>query len=116
MEAQLRTSKIDFDGKLRAKDHRIRELEENIINLEERLKIGDSRVTGMGGTTHYSASQSGNERMSSSIHSSSSGSEVITPSKTPASQTTLIGRQGGTTSYTATTPSYQTSSYGKSNF
>lgn len=108
----MRTSKIDFDGKLRAKDHRIRELEENIISLEERLKIGDSRVTGMGGT-HYSASQSGNERMSSSIHSSSSGSEVITPSKTPSSQTTLTGRQGGTTSYSGTTPSYQTSSYGK---
>lgn len=35
LESQLRTNKIDYDSKLRAKDSRIRELEENVFRLEE---------------------------------------------------------------------------------
>lgn len=96
LESQLRAQKMDFEGKVRAKDNRIRELEENV-------KIGNSQVTEMGGT-HYGggSSYSGNERMSSSVYSQSSGTDSQTPSKTPSSQTALSGAKqyGGGGNYT----------------
>ena len=92
LESQLRTSKIDFDGKLRAKDSKIRDLEETVFKLEEKIKIGDSRVTEVGGGGKYTTSSySGGERMSSSMHSSSSGSDFQTPSRVTPSQTTVTG-------------------------
>ncbi len=45
----------------------------------------------MGGTLYSASNYSGNERMSSSVHSHSSGTDSQTPSKTPSSQTALSG-------------------------
>lgn len=62
--------------------------------LEEKVRIGDSRVTTDVGGTRYSSSQySGGERMTSSIHSESSDSQ--TPNK-PAQTTQPTTRYTGT--------------------
>ena len=63
LESQLRTQKVDYEGQIRQKNNFIRELEERLNS-----KVGESGATRL--------ESSNVERMSSSQHSNSSGSNL----------------------------------------
>lgn len=77
LESQLRTSKVEYDGKIRSKDKTISDLEDKVRLLEERLKGGDSRATGIGNTSYTPSNYSSSirDQMSTSQHSGT-GSEI----------------------------------------
>ena len=99
LESQLRTSKVEFDGKIRIKDKTISELEEKCRILEERAKTGDSRVTGLGNTSYTPSSSayssSVRDGMSASQHSET-GSEASDLGRQYGNYNSAGYRQSGT--------------------
>ena len=124
LESQLRTQRVDYEGQLRQKANLVRELEERLASV----KIDDSRATGI--------QSSGVEKMTSSQHSNSSGSQLASSyttsnissnvsqtgglktygtygtSGTDITPTTYAGGNSSTTQGAATTSTYKSSSYG----
>ena len=73
LESQLRTMRVDYESQLRNKDHYIRELEEKMAGI---VPVGDERTYNKPDDSKVTTTQSGVERLSSSQHSSGSGSQI----------------------------------------
>ena len=85
LESQLRTQKVDYDGQLRQKNNLIRELEEKIA---AKPGLGDTRV------------ESSNEKLTSSQHSNSSGSNLASSYTVGTSGVSSnVSQTGGLKSY-----------------
>lgn len=102
LESQLRTQKVDYEGQLRSKNQLIRELEDKLATA---AKGDDSRITG----TNYGSS-SNVDKLTSSVHSNSSGtggsqiaSSYISGSNVSSSSNPTGPRTYGTSNYGNTT-------------
>ena len=84
LESQLRTQKVDYDGQLRQKNNLIRELEEKIAS---KPGLGDTRV------------ESSNEKLTSSQHSNSSGSNLASSYTVTSGVSSNVSQTGGLKSY-----------------